>query len=824
MNKDRSIQIKLSLGYLLLISAAVFAIWYILNLTKELDKPQELILDENSKVLQIGTLISDFYLSEATSRVALITLDPKDINRYGLKMDSIKNQTLDIKNLIEDKDLKIKLDSIVTLLDLKTVAFNDLISTRKQYTQYASFDEALQKINNAKKKYKPTEENVIDVRQEEAPKDGFFKRISNAFSSKNEKEAERLREEQIQQTEKVKQESEQNLESYRKTSEDILNTALKQENKKLEKYLKQEEALVEKNIIFSNQIRELVEAVERLANFNSKNIFDETNNKIEKVTKNLMRFGGITLMVILILALILIDDINKNHKYKKNLEKSNKNLEEFITQKDFFIAAITHDMNAPLNTLFGFTELLENTVHNKKQKEYVQNIQHSASYFRNLVEDLSLFTKLERQFLELNNKNFNFKELINSIYQQQSTIASKKNLKFTCTIDENLNNNFISDPHRVTQILTNVISNAIKFTKEGSVEIIANYVKNGVVIKVIDTGIGIQIDNKNDLYKEFVQAHKGIEKVYGGTGLGLNISKRLIDLIGGAIDYDSKINEGTTFMIFLPLVIKPIEDSEPEKINENVDPKRKLINKNILVIDDDLLQLQLIKEILVDKVNSIDLISDGKQLNKYLNEKDYQLIISDLQMPNYTGYQIIKDIRKHSNYKETPVIAFSGKIDLNERELLEIGFNAILRKPLHLRNLLLMIYKQLKIEFNDDIEIIKTEFSNNEEYNISELLTLLENDKEAVKNILNTFIDSATADLQVMFDAYRSENKQTISQLAHKLLPMYRQLHMLQQIIILEKLEREIDLISDKKLKKMIYNLYISSEKIFKNIKKIELY
>ena len=127
MNKDRSIQIKLSLGYLLLISAAVFAIWYILNLTKQLDKPQELILDENSKVLQIGTLISDFYLSEATSRVALITLDPKDINRYGLKMDSIKNQTLDIKNLIDDNDLKVKLDSIVTLLDLKTVAFNDLI-------------------------------------------------------------------------------------------------------------------------------------------------------------------------------------------------------------------------------------------------------------------------------------------------------------------------------------------------------------------------------------------------------------------------------------------------------------------------------------------------------------------------------------------------------------------------------------------------------------------------------------------------------------------------------------------------------------------------
>lgn len=826
MNSDRSLQIKLSLGYLLLISAAIFAIWYILKLIKELDKPQEMILVENTKVFQIGSLISDFYVSESTSRVALLTLDKNDIIRYNNKMDSLTSQTLAIKETIEGNELKIKLDSVVLLLKHKREAFQQLVDTRKEYRQYASINEALNKINQAKNKYQ-TQAEIEVIEEEIKQKDGFFKRISNAFSSKDELENEKQRQLQKEIIQKAKKEGEHNLEEFRKQTDLILSDALKKENKKLEVYLKKEEQLVQRNINFSNKIRDLVYSLEKITTYNSQNIFSQTNEKIEKVTNNLIRFGSITLIVILILALILINDINKNYKYKKSLEKNNKNLEEIMHQKNFFMAAITHDMNAPLNTLFGFTELLENALNNEKLKKYAQNIHHSALYFKSLVEDLSMYSKLEHKFIELNIQLFDLKEILNMVYQQNVGIASKKNIELKIFIDKNIGDTYKGDAHRITQILTNVVSNAIKFTNQGYVAIEAHTKNNGVEIKIIDTGIGIKVQNKKDLYKEFVQAHKEIEKTYGGTGLGLNITKRLIDLMNGSIDYESTLGEGTVFTIFLPL--KPSNEQLTTSIDEIIkpDPNRKLINKNILVIDDDLLQLQLLKELLEDRVKSIDLLSDGRQLSKYLNDKTYQLIISDLQMPKYTGYQIIKEIRNNVLYEKTPVIAFSGKLDLNEENLKEIGFNAILRKPLNLQKLLSTIYQQLKIEYNIEKPLLEIEPNNNDlnekEYSLHSLEEMFEGDQESIKNILTIFLENVNQDLQIMLDAFKKEDSDTISKTAHKLLPMYRQLHINSQIETLEMLERNIEELKDKKLKKMLFKLFIDSEKIIKKIKKIEL-
>lgn len=826
MNSDRSLQIKLSLGYLLLISAAIFAIWYILKLIKELDKPQEMILIENTKVFQIGSLISDFYVSESTSRVALLTLDKNDIIRYNNKMDSLTSQTLAIKETIEGNELKIKLDSVVLLLKYKREAFQQLVDTRKEYRQYASINEALNKINQTKDKYQ-TQAEIEEIEEEIKQKDGFFKRISNAFSSKNEFENEKQRQLQKEIIERAKKEGEHNLEEFRKQTDLILSDALKKENKKLEVYLKKEEQLVQRNINFSNKIRDLVYSLEKITTYNSQNIFSRTNEKIEKVTNNLIRFGSITLIVILILALILINDINKNYKYKKSLEKSNKNLEEIMHQKNFFMAAITHDMNAPLNTLFGFTELLENALNEEKLKKYAQNIHHSALYFKSLVEDLSMYSKLEHKFIELNVQLFDLKEILNMVYQQYLEIASKKNIELKIFIDKNIGDTYKGDAHRITQMLTNVVSNAVKFTNQGYVAIEAHNKNNGVEIKIIDTGIGIKVQNKKDLYKEFVQAHKEIEKTYGGTGLGLNITKRLIDLMNGTIDYESTLGEGTVFTIFLPL--KSSNELLITSIDEIIkpDPNRKLINKNILVIDDDLLQLQLLKELLQDRVKSIDLLSDGRQLNKYLNNKTYQLIISDLQMPKYTGYQIIKEIRNNVLYEKTPVIAFSGKLDLNEENLKELGFNAILRKPLNLQKLLITIYQQLKIEYNIEKPLLEIESNNNDlnekEYSLHSLEEMFEGDQESIKNILTIFLENVNQDLQIMLDAFKKEDSDTISKTAHKLLPMYRQLHINSQIESLEMLERNIEELKDKKLKKMLFKLFIDSEKIIKKIKKIEL-
>lgn len=826
MNTERSIQIKLFVSYIILISASIFAIWYIMDLSKELEKPKEMALLENNRVFKVGNLISDIYLSETTSRVALLTLNENDIKRYNAKVDSLKMQTAELKANGSTADLAVQLDSLDMLLDMKRESFKQIVNTRIQFQKTSTYKNALQKMNTVA----PTSDSIpsIATLPDNETKSTFMQRLSNVFTSKDDKEREEKELKRILESKKIQEENQKKIEEFKKNSQIILMEALNKENNKLKQYYQQEEKLLQKNIEFSNQIREIITSVENITNVNSRVIFDQTSNKITKVTRNLIFFGSITLLIILVLALILINDINKNYLYKKNLEISNKNLEEVIHQKNFFLAAITHDMNAPLNTLFGYTELLENSLKNQKLIDYVQNIQYSASYFKKLVEDLSMFSKLEHKFLELVHQDFNFKDVLTSIYQQQLSVSNKKEIDLICEIDPQLDNNFYSDPHRIQQILTNVISNAIKFTNKGYVKIVAKYCEEGIVIQIIDTGIGINIDKKEDLYKEFVQAHKDIIKTYGGTGLGLNITKRLIDQFKGSIDYESEMGKGTTFTITFPLHITE-EKVKAEANLSNFDPTKKLSNKNILVIDDDQLQLNLLKEVLSDRVKSIDLLSNGKYIDEYLDKKQYHLIISDLQMPHLSGYDIISNIRKREAYKDIPVIAFSGKIDLNEKELKEIGFSAILRKPLHLRNLLVVVYDLLKIKFDNEAYVLQkntiepAEMNESDGYNLQELYTLLDNDQEAVKKIIEAFIENAMSDMYSIYDYYKDNNRQKISELAHKMLPMYRQLKIKELIDVLENLERNIDDYSESKLKREVFVLFIKSNKIFKQLKKIEL-
>lgn len=426
MNTERSIQIKLFVSYIILISASIFAIWYIMDLSKELEKPKEMALLENNRVFKVGNLISDIYLSETTSRVALLTLNEKDIQRYNSKVDSLKLQTAEIKANSSTADLAVQLDSLDMLLDMKRESFKQIVNTRIQFQKTSTYKNALQKMNIVA----PSTDSIkaITTLPSSEEKSTFMQRLSNVFTSKDDKERKEKELKRILESKKIQEENQKKIEEFKKSSQNILIEALNKENDKLKQYYLQEEKLLQKNIEFSNQIREIINSVENITNLNSKVIFDQTSNKITEVTRNLIFFGSITLLIILILALILINDINKNYLYKKSLEISNKNLEEVIHQKSFFVAAITHDMNAPLNTLFGYTELLENSLQNQKLIDYVQNIQYSASYFKKLVEDLSMFSKLEHKFLELVHQDFNFKELISSIYHQQLSVSNKKKL------------------------------------------------------------------------------------------------------------------------------------------------------------------------------------------------------------------------------------------------------------------------------------------------------------------------------------------------------------------------------------------------------------
>lgn len=818
MNNDKSIKYKIALAYLILIATTVFSGWYIFRQVENISLPKKNVATETNRIFILSDILTNVFASESTGRIAMLSAKSADIKKYHAIMDSIQTQISTFNSSVASPTITQKLDSIQLLLDKKTKSFNDIIAFRKKHMGSQNFDEAFQEIRKTKEEI---DQNNTQVPDSLNKKDGFWTRMANVVNSSKKEERDKAKEELIKKTHEAKRDS------FARAAENIFNRAVESESKLSQQIIKKEGQLILENKRITQKIRSLFAEVEQDVLQKSYQSIDRSKAIIDETANNLVWSGSISFFLVFILGIIVIRDLNQNFEYKRKLERLNLEMEDLIKQKTFFFASITHDIVSPLNTMVGFSNLLEKTLTDEKQKEYLQNITHSTQYIQNLVTDLVDFSKLEHNRLIIKKESFHFGELINTIVLPLENEAKKKNITLTAEVSEDVNRYIYTDPYRLRQILVNILTNAIKFTHQGGVSLKAAKKNNTIEIVITDTGIGIDQKFHNVIFNEFQQAHDGIEKVYGGTGLGLNITKRLVNILNGDIYFESELERGTTFSITLPYVEG--EDSKVNELEVVYDNDRKLSNKTILVIDDDKLQLKLMYEIFKDKVKKTDLLDNGKQLHTYLENNRYDLIITDIQMPNYSGYSIINDIKKHEQYKNTPVIAFTGKTDLDENEYYKLGFNALLQKPINITKLMKMVHKILQINPLKNTPVLNMEKTDHpkiigKDYDLSELLVFTQNDYKATGDILHAFISSAYQAMEELHKAAEISDYKEISQVAHRILPMFRQLKMHTQIPVLELLEREVATLSETILMSTLTELNISVSKTLEKLKKIELF
>ncbi len=818
MNNDKSIKYKIALAYLILIATTVFSGWYIFRQVENISLPKKNVATETNRIFILSDILTNVFASESTGRIAMLSAKSADIKKYHAIMDSIQTQISTFNSSVASPTITQKLDSIQLLLDKKTKSFNDIIAFRKKHMGSQNFDEAFQEIRKTKEEI---DQNNTQVPDSLNKKDGFWTRMANVVNSSKKEERDKAKEELIKKTHEAKRDS------FARAAENIFNRAVESESKLSQQIIKKEGQLILENKRITQKIRSLFAEVEQDVLQKSYQSIDRSKAIIDETANNLVWSGSISFFLVFILGIIVIRDLNQNFEYKRKLERLNLEMEDLIKQKTFFFASITHDIVSPLNTMVGFSNLLEKTLTDEKQKEYLQNITHSTQYIQNLVTDLVDFSKLEHNRLIIKKESFHFGELINTIVLPLENEAKKKNITLTAEVSEDVNRYIYTDPYRLRQILVNILTNAIKFTHQGGVSLKAAKKNNTIEIVITDTGIGIDQKFHNVIFNEFQQAHDGIEKVYGGTGLGLNITKRLVNILNGDIYFESELERGTAFSITLPYVEG--EDSKVNELEVVYDNDRKLSNKTILVIDDDKLQLKLMYEIFKDKVKKTDLLDNGKQLHTYLENNRYDLIITDIQMPNYSGYSIINDIKKHEQYKNTPVIAFTGKTDLDENEYYKLGFNALLQKPINITKLMKMVHKILQINPLKNTPVLNMEKTDHpkiigKDYDLSELLVFTQNDYKATGDILHAFISSAYQAMEELHKAAEISDYKEISQVAHRILPMFRQLKMHAQIPVLELLEREVATLSETILMSTLTELNISVSKTLEKLKKIELF
>jgi len=350
----------------------------------------------------------------------------------------------------------------------------------------------------------------------------------------------------------------------------------------------------------------------------------------------------------------------------KELDNALSLAEQATIAKSQFIATMSHEIRTPLNAILGFTHLAIDSNLNPKQKDYLQKIDRSSNTLLSLINDILDFSKIEANKMQLEKVNFDLEIVLNSIIILNSQYTRKKNLEFIVRINPNVPRFLIGDPLRLGQVITNLCSNAIKFTSSGGITInveIDKKLNNQEIylqIAITDTGIGISKDQIPFLFDEFKQADNSITREYGGTGLGLAISKSLIEMMDGHIWLKSKPNKGTTFFFNCKVGVQPGYEFSSYVIPD------KLKELNVLVCEDHPLAMQSIVSTLQLFLFNIDVVSSGEKVLEQFVKKPYDLLIIDLQSCSYNNMDIINSIHKNPNSSSTKIITISN-VELGEK-------------------------------------------------------------------------------------------------------------------------------------------------------------
>jgi PAS domain S-box-containing protein len=474
----------------------------------------------------------------------------------------------------------------------------------------------------------------------------------------------------------------------------------------------------------------------------------------------------------------------KGNRALSELTLAKKTLEETMRTKEQFLAHISHEIRTPMNGILGLTNILLRTELSSEQREYLSAIKSSGDTLMVVINDILDLSKIEAGKMTFEEIPFKVSSIINPIFDLFTPKIREKNIRLIKNISNKVPAVLLGDPVRLNQIVMNLVSNAVKFTSQGYVEVLVDVVAEShdsarLSIKVKDTGPGIPKSQLHTLFVDFTQASADITRKYGGTGLGLSIAKRLVELLGGSVAVESTENEGSIFTITLdfrkPDFIVNLEDPVHSLTEKE---QRTLQGVNVLLVEDNPVNQLLAEKLLSDWGCNISIADNGKIAIEKLSEKSYDIVLMDIKMPEMDGYEATRYIRQKMSEKvrNVPIIALTAHAALWEAEkCTDAGMNGYISKPFKIKDLYRMIAGNLNnSQPGDESNKFQGNPMNNNDHKYTDLTflhSIAKGSSEFMNKIINSFIKQTSEEINNLQLYLGRKDYAGIHAAAHKIKP-----------------------------------------------------
>lgn len=785
------ITLKVILGYLLLIAIAVCSVVYIYQIIEQVAGEEEPDSKARQKVYLVTNTLSLLYESEALGQ--LVGMPQNNVNHFNRTLNKAHSNMDSLRVLITDSVQLLKIDTIDMLLRQKRLNTRRLLETWKETNTEHLYTINIEKVIAEQDTFieqKEIKEHVVvkqdTILSQKKPR-GFFRRLADAFSPSREDTSII-----VNTTRQIVTDTLVNVFNPADTIASVLknlqDSVAGQRKLLADQLLERAANLRYNNSIVTRKINQILRDIEE-EEVNASLERMQNKQKILRETSLLIAGIAIVSVVIVIIFIFMITrDISKSKYYRMQLEKAKQYAEDLLHSREKMMLTISHDIRAPLSSIIGYIDLLLRRHPDERQQYYLDNMSGSASHILSLVNDLLDFHRLESGKMEIQRVAFSVSALFNEIFTSFRPIAESKDLTFVLNLkEEGTEKLYIGDPIRIRQIVGNLLSNALKFTREGRVVMVVSInalADNSALLNVLvsDSGPGIPPEEQERIFGEFTRL-SATEKAEG-FGLGLSITRKMTVLMGGNLSLKSVVGQGCDFTIELPLTVADVQvlpAAEEEAVSEPELPS--FVGRDVycLLVDDDPLQLALTEEYLRQNHVEVSSCTDPFSVVALLQKTSFDAVITDIQMPGMDGYQLLESIRNSGipGTENLPVIALSASVENEHDHYLESGFTGFLNKPFTARQLITLLNK-----------LLSTELLVTSDFNFDSLTAFAGEDKEASASILKTFVEETTKSNVLLEGTLQDDDREQSAKISHKMVPLFTMLgatSLVEKLRVIEK-------------------------------------